>query len=178
MAPDRLWLPTSALVVQPVAEIERGALVLLRPHGRSKPPELGLRFDYDDGQFIYALGGGADGRSELGKVRDVTGWEGPAYRIDLDHSVEADLTAPVSGWGVDDPRAGDLVGGENGAALIARFHPKGGFPHLRPISLHAWTPIEEKGLDTVFQAWRLRIDLPGRDPLYLDPFAPQAAPGS
>ncbi|MDB5430782.1 MAG: hypothetical protein JWP35_1898 [Caulobacter sp.] len=176
MGPDRLWLPTSALVSQPIAEIDKGALVLMRPHGRNKLPMLGFRFDHDDGRFIYPLGGAPDGRGDLGKVLDVTDWEEPAYRVDLSHSVEADLTAPLSAWGVDAPRAGDLVAGEAGAALIARFHPKGGFPHHRPVSLCAWSAIEEKGLDTAFQTWRLRIDVPGGDPLYLDPFAPPAPP--
>ncbi|MCW3101529.1 MAG: hypothetical protein JWL77_7147 [Chthonomonadaceae bacterium] len=175
---NHLWLPASALVAQPIAEIPKGALVLGRPHGRDRPAAWGIRFDLDDYRFVYAISDDGEGRRSTGKAQDVTDRGERAYRVDLNFAVEADLSRPVSGWGIDDPRAGQLVAGADGAALVARFHQPGEHPRLDPVSLKTWMPTERDVLDTVFGAWRLRIDVPGVDPIYLDPRSLVTPPSS
>jgi hypothetical protein len=106
--------------------------------------------------------GGDPPRDQPGRALQITGRDDICYRIDLPFSIEADLTAPVLGWGVEDPRAGTVAAGASGVALLARIGPHVGFPRLVPISLDTWIVVPEAGLNTVFGRWRVRIEV-GRD---------------
>lgn len=162
MAPDTLWLPAGSLQPGPLSEMPKGSLALRSAHGHGKAPILGVRFDDQDDRYLYQLLGGEPPRDQPGRAVLITPHGDLGYRVDLPFEVEADLTAPVLGWGVEDPRAGTLAAGASGPTLLARIGPQVGFSQVAPISLSDWIVVSESGLNTVFGRWRVRIEV-GRD---------------
>ncbi|RAK66364.1 hypothetical protein [Phenylobacterium kunshanense] len=172
---SRLFLPAHALLSRPVSDIAPGRLVLRMAHGGEKSAKLGIRFDFDDGRFVLPVLGqeNLDGHRAV----EVTGNDERAYQVGLEFSLEADLEAPVRGWGVRDARAGELACGASGCALIVGLHPLGRYPFNTPIRLSDWTKGMESELDTVFGGWRVRITIPQSEPVYINPVR-AAGPGA
>ena len=141
----------------------------MKPHGRVQAAALGVRFDREDKKYVYPLGGRGKQQRAVGSAVDISRMGERAHHIDLPFVVEADLGSPVAQSGLDDLQTGQLVAGQDGAALVARFTHPGGFPFLQPISLLTWTGVEESNLDTLFANWRLRIGPAGSGAIYHDP---------